>query len=174
MYNSNNNMIFRPAAEPDASSIARINQQHWHKFDNPRGFLLKQITVEHVMANLAHFWVVDIDNNVAAYIEIAPIFADYETHLWFNYVELNWVIGTVANVLRITQLGVDQAHQQSRVGSFAVARLRELFPHSIFITALICKPTLNRASLAFHLKNGFRPVAYGIEREFEKLFFLNP
>lgn len=174
MHENANALVFRPAVEFDALDISRINRQHWHKFDNPRGFLLKQISVEHVIANLNQFWVADINNEVAAYIELSSIFTDYETYLWFNCMELNQIIGAAADVKRVNQLGVDQAYQQSRVGSFAVNKLRELFPHTIFISALICKPTLNRASLNFHLKNGYRPVAFSTDGEFEKLIFLNP
>ncbi|MGE5405807.1 MAG: N-acetyltransferase family protein [Candidatus Saccharibacteria bacterium] len=174
MHNGNNILTFRPAAKADVAAISRINRQHWRKFDNPRGFLLKQISDEQVMAQLDQFWVVEINNDVAAYIELASIFTDYETYCWFDSMELNWITGVLDGVMRISQLGVDPAYQQSGAGSFAIAKLREQFPQAVFITALICKPSLNQASLAFHKKNQFRPVAFTVEGEFEKLIFLNP
>lgn len=156
--NTDGEFLVRTGGPHDLAAIAALAQGLDPQTGTQQpsgGFLVMGYTEEHYRERLAEgarFWVVDDSDGTVAFLYVEELgSSDHEV------AELAERAG-VEDALVVKQLGVAVTHQRHGVGALLYNELVMRFPDRDILAAVVTDPP-NTASLAFHQRMGFTPIA---------------
>ncbi|WP_419172318.1 hypothetical protein [Halobacteriovorax sp.] len=158
-----NNFELISATEKDIQVIVDINNSRTNREDKD-GFILDKYSYDETLAKLQKgigLYLINntISNETVGFLELSdkvdkriPDQLEWED----EEVKEKFVSLKPKYIDRICLLNKDSA---KGAGSFTYRKMFQLFPDKNFYAFIVTKPIENKASVRFHLKNGFKHIA---------------